>query len=91
MRCNKEEDGFQKVEGTGFNPRFVMNEDRDEERKKDNIADNHEWKIGDGAFANVGEGDASHREQKDVGEQNRDANRDEKLVKSCGRGFQISG
>jgi hypothetical protein len=62
MSSNKEEDSFQKVEGTGFNPRLVINEDLYEDRKEDDIADNHEWEIGNGAFADVGEGDTPHRE-----------------------------
>ena len=74
MTCNNEEDSLQELQGTGFSPCLVVYEDRYEQRKQDNIANNHERQICDGALADVGEGNAPHREQKDVGEQNRDAN-----------------
>ena len=61
MHYNNEEDSFQELHWTGFDPRLVVYEDPDEQRKQDNIANNYEWQIGDGALADVGEGDASHR------------------------------
>ena len=62
MSCNNEEDSFQELHWTGFGPRLVVYEDRYEQRKQDNIANNHERQIGDGAFADVGEGNAPQRE-----------------------------
>ena len=57
---NKEEESFEKVCGACFDPGLVVDEDRYEERKEYDVADNHEWQIGDGAFAEVGERDATY-------------------------------
>ncbi len=37
-----------------------MDEDRYEKRKEYDVANDHEWQIGDGTLAKVGEGDATH-------------------------------
>jgi len=57
---NNKEECFKEVEGVGFDPRLVVDEDRYEERKEHDVADDYEWQIGDGAFAEVGKGDAAH-------------------------------
>jgi hypothetical protein len=65
---NKEEKGLEEVYGIGFDPGLVVNEDRYEKRKEYDVANDNEWQIGDGTLAKVGEGDATHGKQKDIGE-----------------------
>jgi hypothetical protein len=47
-----------------------VDEDRYKERKEYDVANNNERKIGDGTLAQVGERDAPHGKQKDIGERN---------------------
>ncbi len=60
MCRNNSGECFEEVEGIGFDPRLIVDENRYEERKEHDVADDDEWQIGDGAFAEVGKGDAAH-------------------------------
>ena len=84
MCSNQEKQGFDEVWCTGFDPGLIVDDDRYEERKEHEVANDHERQIGDGTLAQVGEGDIAHGEQKNVGEQKRDADSDEKLIE-CGQ------
>jgi hypothetical protein len=44
-----------------------VNEDSYKKREEHKVADNHEWQIGYGTFAELCEWEATHGEQKDIG------------------------
>jgi hypothetical protein len=83
VRRNKKDESFENVYGTRFDPVLIVDEDRYEDREEHKVADDHEWQIGDRTLAEVGEGDAAHRKQKEIGEKKRDTDGDKNLGQRC--------
>jgi len=65
------------VEEILFDRRLVVEDELDEEREEDEVANDSEGEVGDGALVEGGEGKCADGEEEEIGEEERDADRDE--------------
>ena len=69
MGGGDEGDGCEEMKEAAFDPGFLMDGDDYEGGEKDEVADDHQGEIIEGAGAEVGEGDGADGKESDVDEQ----------------------
>ena len=82
-------DGCEQMLEAGFDPGLLVDDDDDEEGEEDEVADDHQWEIVEGAGAEVGEGNGADGEEAEVDEQEGAADSYEKL--GCGDEWRSQG
>ena len=81
MSCCKDQHRFEEVWDACLNPGLVVQNDRNKERKGDEVANDCDRQIGDGALVKASEWNGADGEEKNIGKQEGDADGYEQL--SC--------